>query len=178
MNEPLKKNKVIVIKANRLLQNLVGMGEIPEARIKKAQEELEKIDPSYEQWTRERLQSFQKYFEILQEDVNNEDAFEKITNAIMDLKANGSFFGNDNLSDLCGLLLDFIDSLPGMDEHLIPILEIGVESAQFLNQNFFTPASREEGIKSMIKLRDSIENYYQVTGVKAEIKDVSWLINT
>ncbi len=171
----LEHQKASIIKANRLLQSLVGSGSIDPAKIEAAEDHATKIDPQYEQWANERFDELVDLVEKSKTEITPERS-ERIIEIVMDLKANGSFFENDNLTNLCDGLLEFLDDLEQFDSDIIGIISTSLESIEYFIDNFFFPLPEEEGLKAMMQLKDQLIAYYKKTGIVKEYKDASFLI--
>lgn len=111
-----------VIKASRVLQAKVGSGPLDQHKVKASQNVMEnnKID-----FTPLGMQ-FLDELNVIISDIKNfssNEAVEKISQPIMQLKGNAAMFDYHMIGQLASVMLSFIESIKNVDDDVIQIVQ-------------------------------------------------------
>lgn len=113
-----------IIKANHVLQAKVGMGQVPEDALLKAQSLIEKNNINFAPIARQFLKQFREALDIAHaEKHTNRKSIERLIDPVMQIKANARIFKYGLLGDLSSIMLTFLEGMNELDEDAMAIVE-------------------------------------------------------
>ena len=134
MDDHVKKNKAKITQASRTLQSKVGTGNVNEEVIKSAQKRMEEETSDFRPMATEFLKRLSKSIEDARGSENISDMKQDVTRCVMELKANAAMFGYPMVSDLASIILNFLEDLNSIDEHVLLIVEAHNQSIRVIIQ--------------------------------------------
>ena len=154
---------VNIMKASRLLQAQLGTGSIDVTKIEKGQKIIEsnKVDfiPLAQKILDEMDAALAKA-RVYQPEARPMPLLEQIGACVMQLKGNGAMFGYSLISDLAGIVLNFIESIKKLDDDALDICEAHHMTIKHLIGSRIKGDGGELGVKLREELNDAFRRYF------------------
>lgn len=121
----MTRKKANVIKASYRLMQKVGMGPVSPAVVAECDRFIKENDIDFQPWAKSCMVDLNAALEraMLYGSNMNELLREDLIAPIMQLKASGTMFHNTPLSQLAGVLLHFLESIPSLDQDVVEIVK-------------------------------------------------------
>lgn len=118
-------DEVKAYKANKMLQTKVGVGSVDKEKIASLQKELEENTEDFGPMAFEFLDKLHAALVEAQQDPSGDKKvfLHKITNPVMQLKANASMFGYGLIGELANIMLTFLETVSRIDKDILAIID-------------------------------------------------------
>jgi len=117
-----RRHAEIIVPENRLKKKAGSGGFAPE-NIEKAQEMIENNDLDFTPFAAELLEDIKNITEDIRSGTHQgEAAIEKLFFPVMQMKAQGGMFGYPLVSEICGVLINFLETVRIPDEDALEIV--------------------------------------------------------
>ncbi len=117
-------NKVRIIRATHLLRSKVGTGTLSPEIIEECQRVIEENDIDFSPLAREFLDELaQTIRQTRSREISEQEAVEKMTSCVMQLKANAAVFHYRLVGNLAQVMLGFLESLTHIDNNALEIVD-------------------------------------------------------
>ncbi len=119
-----RKKKARIIRANYLLKAKVGHGEIPEEKIRECQKVIDENKIDFSPMAKEFLEGLMDTIQQTKtKQMTEQEAVKRMTDAVMQLKANASMFHYALVGNLAKVMLGFLETLHKIDADAIEIVD-------------------------------------------------------
>ena len=119
-----QKKKARVIRANYLLKAKVGHGKIPEEKIRECQSVIDNNTIDFSPMAKEFLDALMQTIQQTKaKQITEQEAVKRMTDAVMQLKANASMFHYALVGNLAKVMLGFLETLHRIDSDAIEIVD-------------------------------------------------------
>ncbi len=118
-----EKKQPRVIKANYMLQAKVGAGPLDEAIVERCQKVMDSNKVDFTPLAKEYLEELAKIIDQTKSrKLTRDEAVEKMTQPIMQLKANATTFKYTLIGNLANIMLSFLEAVKELDQDVIDIV--------------------------------------------------------
>lgn len=154
-------NGVKIHKANRMLQAKTGTGAVDAEVVKKAEAKVEEKKVDFEPMAQGFLDQMGKALAQAKESevVHLADIKQDLTNAIMQLKANGTMFDYQLVSELADMLLSFIEAIPDLDNDVVDILDVNHKTLCLVVKSKMSGDGGQAGETLKTEIRGAVQRY-------------------
>lgn len=180
MNQEFSSNRARIIKANHLLQNKVGTGDIDDARISGMQKIMDTTIIDFVPMASKLLDELDAA--LKNAEVGTGDSTAQIAAMIvpvMQLKANGAMFHYELVSTLAELVLDFLENIDSLDDAALEIVAAHHRTLSLIVNNKMSGTGGNYGAQLEKELQDACHRFFSKKGrnapVTARIKDLDQL---
>ena len=168
--------KARVIKANRLLQSKVGVGQVDEKIIRKCQNLIDNTDLDFSEMALEILDDLRRATEKAKSHRtigNDQGLINELASIVMQIKGQAGMFGFELAGELSDIMLTFLESLDNIDDHVIEITEAHTKTLEIIFKNNMTGTGGEYGEQLRNELEDACKRYFSkvATGKEFAVKD-------
>ena len=102
--------------------------------------------------------------------VRGRDVINTITGPIMELKANGAMFEYPLVSDVAGVLLNFLEDVKDLNDDAIDIVAVHRRTLNVIITSRLRGTGGKDGIALLQELADACDRYYKKHGHPGEDK--------
>lgn len=154
--------RVKVIKADCLLKDKVGSGNIDEKTIQKCNHIVANNGFDFAPHAKSVLDRLYTTIEKAKaQHISIDEANEQMTECIMQLKANAPMFGYDLVGQLAGIMLNFLESLKTLDKEAIDIVSAHHKTLSIIINKNMKGDGGEIGKKFQQELQKACARYYK-----------------
>lgn len=123
MNQQNSRNAKI-LQANRMLQSKVGTGEIDPAKVEQAQQYLDSVEVDFAPMAELYMASLREAIDRCKvEGGDRSSLLEDVTEPVMMIKGNAAMFNYRLVGNLANIVLNFLETVDGIDDDVVEILE-------------------------------------------------------
>ena len=123
--EEHKRKKARFYDPDTRLKQKVGPTPFKKERIDQAQKHIESNDVDFEPMAQELLKTLRKDIDAAKKgELEQKELVERLTQPVMELKANAATFQYPIISKLMNILLNFLETLDSLDEETLEITEV------------------------------------------------------
>jgi len=149
------------IKPPNVLKQKVGHGGIDPNLLEKSQHFIENIDIDFAPYAKNHLDQLVNAISAIKAGkFSVEEAREKLTAPIMQLKANGGMFRYQLISDVADIALQFIERVGEINEDCIDVLMAHEKTINIIVQNKLTGDGGREGYALVKELDQACKRYF------------------
>ncbi len=155
--------KARVIKASRILQSKVGMGQVDEQIINKCQTLIDSTDIDFGPMAQELIKDIRLATEKAKNhrtEGNDQKLINNIAAVVMQIKGQAGMFGYSLAGDLSDIMLTFLESLPSLDDHVIEIAEAHTQTLEIIFKNNLVGDGGEHGKQLREELKEACNRYF------------------
>ncbi len=143
-----------------ILRQKVGLGGINPALITQAETYIDNNTVDFGPFARAMLDRLQKPIaQARAMDKAGKDAINAIVAPVMELKANGSMFGYFLVSEIASVVLDFLESIPELNEDGFDIIDVHQRTLETIVKNSLKGNGGREGQALAQELQDACMRY-------------------
>ena len=160
--------QVKVRKASKELQMKAGTGNVPDKSIEKAETAIEVNKQDFKPMAVDYLKRLRKAVEQARHDAQDGQAcLHAMAAAVMDLKANASMFDYQCVTDLAGIMLNFLETIEQPDAEVVEIVDAHRKTLEAIIAREMTGTGGRQGKLLQKELQGAINRYYKKHGFKA-----------
>lgn len=154
--------RVKVIKADYLLKDKIGTGSINEEVVDLCQAILDNNPFDFAPIAYQHLSELTTVIEQAQKhELTRDEATEKMTECVMQLKANAPMFGYDLVGKLANIMLSFLESISDIDDHAIEIVSAHHDTLHAIITKKMRGKGGEAGKQFETELKSACERYFK-----------------
>jgi hypothetical protein len=159
-----------VRKASKELQIKAGTGKVSGESIKKAEKALDSNKADFKPMARDYLKRLDEAIEQVRRDTSDMQAcIHAMSAPVMDLKANASMFDYQCVTNLAGIMLNFLETIEKLDKEVIEIVDAHRKTLEAIVARGMTGSGGKQGEVLQKELQDAINRYYKKHGIKARV---------
>jgi len=165
MNQEFTSNKARTIKANHLLRNKVGVGEIEESAVLNMQRIMDTTTTDFVPMGLKLLEDLSIALDNAKRRNGDEKLLiEGMTEPVMQIKANAAMFHYELVSTLADLVLNFLENINSLDEDVLEIVHAHQQSLSLILNNQISGTGGETGAALEKELQDACRRYFTKKG--------------
>ncbi len=151
-----------VMKATRLLQAKVGKGTVGEKKVKKSQKIIDNNTVDFVPMADEYLATLAIAIEQAKnpQGASHREALEAMAAPVMQLKGNAAMFDYPLVSNLAGTMLNLLEAVESVDQHVIEIAEAHHKTLRLIIGNRMTGTGGKEGRALQRELKNACKRYF------------------
>ena len=150
-----------------LLQQKVGKGGIDPLRLKRADEFIDENPVDFTNYATDIMGRLDIIFVDAQEGkVSGKKAVDRITRPIMELKANGGMFKYTLVSEIAGIVLNFMENIDELDDDVYDIIRAHQNTLSIIIDNKLKGSGGREGRALAEELYGACRRYYKKHNIK------------
>lgn len=150
-----------IVNSPNHLKNKVGSGGIPQSLIDEAEKHIASAYDEFEDYVRDQLEKLKRSCQAIS---NKETLGEKeqliLITPIMMLKAHGTMFGYELISDMSYVVLDFLERIDFFNDDAGAILDVYQKSASVIINRKLQAGGGRLGLDFSMELTNACERYY------------------
>ena len=151
-----------IIKADYLLKDKIGTGTISEDIVNFCQEILDNNPFDFSPIAMEQLAILKQVIEqVKNNELTRDEATDKMTECIMQLKANAPMFGYELVGRLANVMLSFLESISEIDDHAIEIVSAHHDTLHAIITKEMKGKGGEAGQQFEIELKNACQRYFK-----------------
>lgn len=146
------------------LKAKVGTGGIDEKLLDKAQNYIQNVDVDFKPTAEQLLANVQralKNFESAKTAEEQKKAKNEVASTIMQLKANGTMFGYQLISEIAALGLHFIDGLDVINKDAFQVIDVHCKTLHIIISNKLKGDGGKEGYALVKELERACQRYFE-----------------
>lgn len=161
MQRNTDSNTVYISKADQALRNKAGTGEIPVEKIRLSQKQIDQNNVDFQPIAEIYLE---RLSQALQNARQNMDApadtlLGALEKPVMNLKSNGALFGYPLISDIATNMLRFIETRSKVDEDLLDIIQLYLDSQNIIINQKIKGTGGSVGLQIQDELQNACRRY-------------------
>lgn len=161
--------RVKVIKADYLLKDKIGTGTVNQDVVELCQAILDNNPFDFSPIAHEQLETLIKVIgQAQRHELTRDDATQKMTECVMQLKANAPMFGYDLVGQLANIMLSFLESISEIDDHAIEIVSAHHNTLHAIVVKKMRGDGGQAGKQFEIELKNACERYFNSKRKKEE----------
>lgn len=158
----LYEGEARITKASKALQQKAGTGDIDAALIKKADKFIEDNTEDFEPLAAELLQRLGDLLaHIRKEHDYSSQSQAALVDAVMQVKANGRMFKYDLATSLATITLDFLESIPQLDDDVLKLVEALQASLRIIIHRKIKGTGGLDGHNLRTEMEDACQRYFK-----------------
>ena len=151
-----------VIKADYLLKDKIGTGSIDEEVVDLCQAILDNNPFDFSPIALEQLTILKHVIEQTKNhELTRDEATDKMTECIMQLKANAPMFGYELVGRLANIMLSFLESISEIDDHAIEIVSAHHDTLHAIITKEMKGKGGEAGKQFETELKNACQRYFK-----------------
>lgn len=153
--------KARVYRANFMLQQKVGSGPLDEETVKKCQTAIDNNEVDFTPLGLQYLGNLQEAINKAKSpDTDIQEAKQLLTQPVMELKANATFFHYSLIGNLANIMLSFLESIDQLDKDAVDIVEAHHKTLHAIIIKKMAGDGGEHGAIMVKELKDACARYY------------------
>lgn len=166
-----------ILKASRLLQAKVGTGpEVDAALVRKSQQIIDDNTVDFIPLAGDYLAALHMVLKDAKSGAREErEILQDMVRPVMHLKANAGMFQYPLIGNLATIMLNFLETLEGIDPDVIEIVEVHQKALNVLINNEIRGGG-ESGEELVRELRDACRRYFSKRGIQANGKNEGFFV--
>lgn len=162
MTQELTRNKARIIKANHLLQNKVGVGEIENAKIQAMQKIIDTMMIDFVPMGLACLDELAAALEIAKSGKGDgQTLIKNMTTPVMQIKGNAAMFHYELVSSLADLVLNFLENADTLDDDVIEIVDAHHKTLSLIISDKMSGMGGNQGVILKKELQDACARYFK-----------------
>ncbi len=162
MTKKKSKSKAKFITPPNILRQKIGYGGLPTAQLEKAQTFLEKVEVNFPLIAKRFLSALADAVKGARSGkLNTDDALLVMTDAAMELKANGGMFGYRLVTEISGVILNFLETIDELNDDALDLIEAHYQTLNVIVANDLKGTGGKEGRALAQELYDACNRYYK-----------------
>lgn len=155
------------IKPPNRLKLKVGHGGIDESLLDRADAFIQSCEIDFKPIAQDLLDNLKETVRLARSTTTTEErkkANDNLSNAIMQLKANGGMFRYQLISEIAGLALHFLDSLHDLNDDALNVIDVHQKTIHIIVANDLSGDGGKEGYELVKELEGACNRYYKKYG--------------
>ncbi len=161
-----QRQKASIIKASYRLMQKVGIGPIPEGLVQECEDFIRNNRIDFLPWA---LQCMRDLNEALLRSIAMDNFDESLRQAmiapIMQLKASGTMFQNQPLTELAGAMLHFLESIPTLTKDVMDIIQANEAVLTAFLRDSQPDVMNDSKKQLIVELQKACNRYAQKNGI-------------
>ncbi len=164
-----EKKKTRYINPPNILKQKVGGGGIPKKLLSKGQEAISNNNVDFAPYAENFLKQLNATMEShAAGKLKDSEAIDKLSEHVMQLKANGGMFGYDLISSISDIVLLLLDNIESLNEDAIKILQALQNSLEIIIASRLKGHGGREGEMLEDELHGACKRFYKKYSIKPE----------
>lgn len=156
------REKPRVYKANYMLQQKVGAGPLDQAVVERMQQTIDTNDFDFTAIGMQFLKELQAALAIARDPaVDMATKKQKLTEPVMQLKANGAIFHYSLIGSLANVMLSFLEAIKDLDKDALDIVQAHHTTLQAIIVKKMRGDGGEVGATMIKELKEACGRYYR-----------------
>jgi hypothetical protein len=158
-----EKKKVKIIKNDNKLRKKAGVGEVSVHRIERAETLIQNNRVDFKEIALPALERLRKAIAAVSSghETLSEDILKKITDPVMELKANGQMFKYDLVGILASVMLGFVEQIHTLDSDAIEIISAHEKTLSAIVSKSMNGDGGPMGAQLYSELHGACTRYYR-----------------
>lgn len=164
-----KQKKVKYITPANTLKQIVGSGGIPPEKIEKGQKVISDNKVDFVPYATDYLKNLDNILnDYYAGTTEASETIEKLSDPIMQLKANGGMFGYHLISNIADIMLILIENIEDLDEDAITVIRAHQNSLQIIVSHKLKGNGGAEGRLLEVELQSACDRFYKKHTIEPE----------
>jgi hypothetical protein len=157
----MAKSKARIITPPNQLKQKVGSGGLDQKILEKGDSFIKSNEFDFEPYARQFLKQLDEQIDyISKNDVTDDEAIDRLSKPIMELKANGGMFGYGLITEIADIVLNFMENIKSLNDDTYEILDAHQRTLNIIVQNKLTGSGGSYGQNLADELYKACERYY------------------
>ena len=159
-----KDKKIKTYKANMDLRKRIGPGPLDPAAVERAQNAIENNTIDFAPMGLEFLKTLEDALGLIEKNPNSDSTPQQVKTLIapvMELKANASIFHYALVGNLANIMLNFLESIKGLDKDALSIVRGHHDSLKLILSSNMKGDGGKDGQIMETELKDACTRYYK-----------------